>query len=90
MEQKICQSCGMPMPTSKEMGTNKDESPNQDYCIYCYKNGSFTSPFTMDEMIAHCVSFVDDFNENAENKVTKEQAIEKMKQFFPTLKRWKK
>lgn len=89
MEQKICQSCGMPMITPEEFGTNNDGSLNQDYCCYCYKDGNFTSQFTMDEMISHCAQYVEDFNSDFDTKLTKEQAIEQMKQNFPALKRWR-
>lgn len=90
MEKVFCQSCGMPMQTAEEFGTNKDGSQNQDYCSYCYKEGAFTQDMTMDEMIENCARFVDEFNKDAEKKVTKEEAIAGMKQYFPNLKRWKK
>lgn len=90
MEQKICQSCGMPMATPEEFGTNNDGSLNPDYCVYCFKKGNFTAELTMDEMITHCAGFVEDFNTDSDSKMTKEQAIEQMKQYFPTLKRWQK
>ena len=41
MEMKFCQSCGMPL-TNEILGTNADGTPNEDYCIYCYKDGKFT------------------------------------------------
>jgi hypothetical protein len=44
----------------------------------------------MDEMIDTCIQFLDEFNKDSEEKLTKEQAIAQMRQFFPTLKRWKK
>ncbi|MBR6920026.1 MAG: zinc ribbon domain-containing protein, partial [Bacteroidales bacterium] len=50
MEQKFCQSCGMPL-TEEMLGTNADGSKNGDYCSYCYKDGAFTNDCTMDEMI---------------------------------------
>ena len=40
MEQKFCQSCGMPL-TEDILGTNADGSKNEDYCMYCYKDGKF-------------------------------------------------
>ena len=40
MEQKFCQSCGMPM-TTEIYGTNADGTLNEDYCMYCYKDGAF-------------------------------------------------
>ena len=61
MEQKFCQSCGMPL-TDEILGTNADGSKNEDYCIYCYKDGKFLQDCTMDEMIEHCAQFVDEVN----------------------------
>ena len=63
MEQKFCQSCGMPL-TDEILGTNADGSKNEDYCIYCYKDGKFLQDCTMDEMIAFCAQFVDEVNKN--------------------------
>ena len=63
MEQKFCQSCGMPL-TEEIKGTNADGSRNEDYCIYCYKDGAFTRDCTMEEMIDFCAQFVDEVNKN--------------------------
>lgn len=88
MDTKFCQSCGMPLDSEKVYGTNADGSLNDDYCVYCYQQGKFTQDCTMDEMIEHCAQFVEEFNKDSEQKVTKEEAIAGMKEFFPTLKRW--
>ena len=55
MEMKFCQSCGMPL-TQEILGTNADGSKNEDYCMYCYKDGKFTQDCTMEEMIEFCSS----------------------------------
>ena len=79
------------MPLSKEMmGTNEDGSLNEDYCIYCYKDGEFTQECSMDEMIEFCAQFVDEVNKNVPEPMTKEQYKQMMNAFFPQLKRWKK
>ncbi|MBO6082186.1 MAG: zinc ribbon domain-containing protein, partial [Bacteroidales bacterium] len=39
-DMKFCQSCGMPL-TKDVFGTNADGSKNEDYCMYCYKDGKF-------------------------------------------------
>lgn len=88
MDQKFCQSCGMPLNVNEDFGNNADNSKNEDYCRYCFADGKFTGDFTMDEMIVHCAQFVDEFNKDSEQKMTKEQAIEQMKIYFPKLKRW--
>lgn len=88
MEQKICQSCGMPLPDDNK-GTNADGSRNEDYCIYCYKDGKFTQDFNMNQMIEFCTQFTDQMNEQAGWNLTPEQAKEQMRRIFPTLKRWK-
>lgn len=90
MEQKYCQSCGMPMSCGEDFGTEKSGAINHDYCTYCYKEGKFTTDCTMDEMIEHCASFVDQFNEDSDTKYTRQEAVAEMKRFFPHLKRWKK
>ena len=60
-EMKFCQSCGMPL-TDGLFGTNADGSKNEDYCIYCYKDGKFLQECTMEQMIEHCAQFVDEVN----------------------------
>lgn len=88
MEQKFCQSCAMPL-TNENRGTNADGSPNDDYCIYCYKEGAFTQDFTMHQMIEFCARFVDQINSQTGWNLTPEQAKEQMRRTFPQLKRWK-
>ena len=87
-EMKFCQSCGMPL-NAENLGTNADGSKNEDYCTYCYQNGKFTNDCTMDEMIEFCAQFVDEVNKNMPKPMTKEEYKDMMRQYFPTLKRWK-
>ena len=61
MEMKFCQSCGMPL-TNEVLGTNADGTPNEDFCICCYKHGKFTQNMTMEHMIDHCAQFTDEIN----------------------------
>ena len=51
MENKFCQSCGMPMTAEEQFGRNADGSKNGEYCSYCYRDGAFTEDCAMDEMI---------------------------------------
>ena len=88
--EKICQSCGMPMRSQKDFGTNKDGSKNADYCVYCYQKGLFTNNYSMEETIEHNLNFLDEFNKDSKTSFTRESAKKEMLIFFPTLKRWKK
>lgn len=89
MEEKYCQSCGMPLQNQEELGSNADGSKNEEYCCYCYKDGAFTLDCTMDQMIEHCAQFVEDFNKDSAVTYAKDEAIANMKLYFPTLKRWR-
>lgn len=81
----ICQSCSM-MMGEEEYGYNADGSRNTDYCRYCYPGGSFGKDETMEEMIESCIPF---WIKDGDAR-TPEEAREKMRKLFPTLKRWKK
>jgi hypothetical protein len=86
MEERYCQSCGMPMSTTNaEYGTNADGSKNEDYCKYCFENGKFTQDCTMEEMIEFCVSHM----ASANSGMSEDNARKMMFELFPTLKRWK-
>lgn len=86
MEEKYCQSCGMPMGDTDEMyGTEKDGSKSKDYCQYCYDKGEFLSQGTMNEFIEGCIPFMLE----SCKEMTADQARDMMKQQFPQLKRWK-
>ena len=77
------------MPLNEQLlGTNADGSRNEDYCMYCYKEGRFTNDCTMDEMIEFCVQFVDEVNKNMPKPMTKEEYKEMMRSYFPKLQRW--
>ncbi len=88
MKHKLCQSCGMPLSRKEDIATNADQSKNEEYCIYCFKDGSFTSDCTMNEMIEKCLSYLDEFNKDSNVEYTREEAMKNMQDFFPKLKRW--
>ncbi|MDD3621139.1 MAG: zinc ribbon domain-containing protein [Methanofollis sp.] len=81
----FCQSCGMPMKSPEEHGTEKDGSPSADYCTYCYQQGLFVDPaITMEEMAEFCAKAM------AEMEVMPyPEAKDLMDSFLPMLKRWK-
>ena len=80
--QLICQCCGMPLDDSI-IGKNKDGTLNEDYCQWCYADGTYTYS-NMDDLIDVCVGHM--VNEN----FSEEQARIYLKQTLPKLDYWKK
>jgi len=86
MQEKFCESCGMPMGETDEMyGTESNGSKSVDYCQYCYDKGVFTNPdITLEEMIESVAAvMVKDFG------FSPEDAKAQCNEGLPTLKRWK-
>ena len=83
----FCQSCGMPL-TDEILGTNADGSKNEDYCIYCFKDGAFTGDFTMEEMIEFCSQYVEQYNKDSGQNLTRDEYKAMLRQYYPNLKRW--
>ena len=83
MENKICQSCGMPIDSEVQLGTNQDGSISLDYCKYCYENGDFIDKVSMQEYIQMCSLY------GAQAGMTNEQMRQHCTKLFPTLKRWR-
>lgn len=87
-ERKFCQCCAMPLDRPEDRGTEADGALSGDYCRYCYQNGAFTAPdATMDDIIAFNLKFNE---ENGRPFGPREEAERMMRDWFPTLKRWKK
>ena len=79
----VCQSCSMPLNGEEHISTNKDSSKNEDYCVYCLKDGEFTHNMTLEETIADSVNYAEMAG------MTKEEMLTHAKNVLPTLKRWK-
>lgn len=80
--QLICQCCGMPLEDSI-IGHNADGSLNEDYCKWCYADGTYTYS-NMDDLVDVCVKNM------ANESFTEEQARSYMKKTLPTLDYWKR
>ena len=80
--QLICQCCGMPLEDAI-IGRDKDGALNEDYCKWCYADGTYTYS-NMDDLIDVCVKHM--VSEN----FSEEQARAYMKQTLPTLDYWKR
>ena len=56
----VCQSCSMTLAKPEDHGTEADGSHSDEYCTYCYQDGSFNSPDeTFDDMVETLVGFSD-------------------------------
>lgn len=78
------------MPLTDEIfGTNSDGNKNDEYCMYCYKDGAFTGDFTIEEMIEYCSMFVKEYNKHTGQNLTCCEYKEVLREFYPTLKRWR-
>lgn len=78
----ICQCCGMPLEDAI-IGRNKDGSMNEDYCKWCYADGTYTYS-NMDDLIDVCAQNM------ANEEFSEEQVREYMKQMLPGLDYWKR
>ena len=80
--QLVCQCCGMPLEDSI-IGRNQDGSFNEDYCQWCYADGTYTYN-DMDDLIRVCVPNM------VKQGFSEDQARAYMKQILPTLDYWKR
>ena len=78
----ICQCCGMPLDDAI-IGRNKDGTLNEDYCKWCYADGTYTYS-DMDTLIDVCVPHM------VSESFSEEQARSYLKQTLPRLDYWKR
>ena len=78
----ICQCCGMPMG-DEMVGRDSDGTLNEDYCQWCYADGTYTYS-NMDELMDVCVK------QMVKEGVPAETARAHMKATLPTLDYWKR
>ena len=79
----ICQCCGMPLEDDTMIGRNDDGTLNEDYCKWCYADGTYTYS-DMDELIDVCVKNM------VNDSFPEEKARSYMKELLPKLDYWKK
>ncbi|MBP6429962.1 MAG: zinc ribbon domain-containing protein [Bacteroidales bacterium] len=82
-ENKMCQSCGMPMKKDPEKGGSEaDGAKSKMYCSFCYKDGKFTTDCTAKEMQEFCKNMLVE-------KMKMPKFIAKILTYnVPKLKRW--
>ncbi len=79
----VCQCCGMVMDEDSFIGRNLDGSRNEEYCKWCYVDGTFTYG-NMNELIDACVGHM------ANEGFSEDQARSYMERLLPTLDYWKR
>jgi len=73
----------MPLDGPELWGTERDGSPNHEYCKYCYQNGSFTHQgMTLEKMRSRII-------DRMEKEKIPADIIEAAVSRLPLLKRWK-
>ena len=78
----VCQCCGMPLE-DEMIGRDKDGSLNEQYCKWCYADGTFTYS-NMEDLIEVCVK-----NMTSE-EFPEEQVRAYLTEMLPTLDYWKR
>lgn len=78
----ICQCCGMPLEDDSNMGHHHDGTINENYCKWCYVDGTYTYN-DMDKLMDACVKNM------VSDHFTEEQARSYMKDLLPNLEYWK-
>lgn len=87
MEDKICQSCGMPMSERDDsVGTNFDGTMSSEYCSSCYHLGEFTLDVTFEELVEEMYQLLLE----DENHWEEDEAREYIVDHLSKLRRWKK
>ena len=80
--QLVCQCCGMPL-TDAMLSTEQDGSFNEDYCKWCYADGTYMY-HNMEDLIEVCVkNMVSDAHPEAEVRAY-------LHQMLPQLDYWKR
>ena len=80
--QLVCQCCGMPLEDAI-LSREKDGTLNEDYCQWCYADGTYTYS-NMDDLIDISVRHM------VSEGFTEEQARSYLKQTLPNLDYWKR
>ena len=78
----ICQCCGMPLEDAA-ISREPDGTFNEDYCKWCYADGTFTYQ-SMDTLIDFCAGHM------ANDAFPPEQVRAYLQSLLPTLKHWQR
>lgn len=79
----VCQCCGMPLEDDAIISREADGTINEDYCKWCYADGTYTYS-DMDDLIDVCARHM------VSDNFTEEEARSYMKELLPKLDYWKR
>lgn len=79
-----CHSCGMPLISENDAGTEADGTKSTLYCTYCFQNGRYTDPdLTFEEMVQKSAPLMAD-----QLGMPVEKAEKMVRVYCSTLPRW--
>ena len=79
--QPVCQCCGMPLEEGI-LSREPDGTPNEEYCQWCYADGTFTYP-SLEPLLDFIVQHM------SGDSWTPDQVRAHFSAYLPTLKHWK-
>lgn len=81
----FCQSCAMPLRRPSDFGTTASGTRQNDYCHFCFANGSITEPdITFERMLEKTIAM--GAAATGQPFAEMRAAVEPL---LPTLKRWR-
>ena len=78
-----CQSCALPLGKEADYGAESDGTKSEEYCTWCYPDGTFSGEESLDAFIEHNAPYV------AKGVgISQDEAVSYLAVVLPTLKRW--
>jgi len=78
-----CQSCGLPLDEETDYGSEADGTQSEEYCTWCYLDGSFTGEESLDAFIEHSAPYM-----AKAAGISEDEAVSYLAVVLPTLGRW--
>lgn len=84
MPERYCQSCGMILRDPSQYAAEADGTLTDQFCKWCYDQGTYVEDITMDDMIEDCAPRLAEYMHG-----TTDEAVSLMGAVLPSLKRWR-
>jgi len=76
-----CQACGMPLREDDQIAREPDGAFDEKHCKWCFVDGKYAGPETMEEMIEVCVPHM---------SMPEDEVRQFLRNQLPQLEHWKK